>query len=759
LRVVRFAILRAVTFFVGRRWRGTLHGLALLALLGLSVLLILADPQALQTMRHAVFDQYQRWHPRPYQDTAVRVIDVDEESLARLGQWPWPRTRLAELVQKLRDAQAAAIGFDVVFAEPDRTSPAAMAGLWSLPPAGRSALAQLPDHDAVFAAALRGGKVVLGFSMLPSGGPGGPADAVPAVARPDALSQTSRYVQMGAAAASQVPVFGGIVPALPALAQAVAGDGGNGGNGGLVFLPDNDGVVRRVPLVLRAGGQLVPTLVSEMLRVGQGESNVLLRGADRGVGAASTSGGGLAEVRIGQIALPTTARGEVWLHYTRPVPARTIPAWRVFEGQLPADELRGRLLLVGSSAQGLMDLRFSALGTVIPGVEVHAQALEQALTDGFLYRPAWAPSAEVMAVIVGGLLVGLLALTTGPAVSGLVTAAYIAAMAWGGWSAFVDHQLLLDPLAPALAVFFAFLLPSLLRHHASEQRRRWVAQAFSRYVSPNLVSHIVKHPEELELGGRRQHCSFIFTDLAGFTGLMEKIDPAVAVGLLNAYLDGVIAIAFRHQGTLDRIIGDAVAIMFSAPVTQSDHQRRAFDCALDMQRFATDFALRQQAAGIAFGRTRIGVHSGEVIVGNFGGNTMFDYRALGDAVNTAARLESVNKHLGTWTCVSQATLDGCGGAVVRRVGQLVLKGKTEALLVCQPVNDGLEGPVDTARLQAYEAAYTLMAASSPEALAAFEALAAQDANDPLVRLHLGRLRGLDAGALPVPGDLLVMTEK
>ncbi len=718
-----------------RRLRGVLHGLALLALVAFSALLVLADPPALQLMRHAVFDQYQRWQPRTYQPAAVRVIDVDEESLARLGQWPWPRTRLAELVGKLREGQAAAIGFDVVFAEPDRSSPATMAELWSLPPAGRSVLAQLPDHDAVFADALRGGQVVLGFSVR---APSAEAKEAPAPGMAS-LPKTSRYVQMGVAPTAMLPSFSDVVPALPLLAEAAAG------NGGLVFLPDGDGVVRRVPLVLEAGGRLLPTLVSEMLRVGQDASNVLLRGDD--------VGGGLAELRIGQITLPTTPQGEVWVHYTRSVAARTIPAWRVLEGQVPVDELRGRLLLVGSSAQGLMDLRFSALGTVIPGVEVHAQVLEQALTDGFLYRPDWAPTLELLALVAGGSLVGLLALTTGPVWAGSVTALLIAVLGWGGWVAFADYRVLLNPLTPGLAVFLAFLLPSLLRHHASERRRRWVSQAFSRYVSPNLVSHIVRHPDELELGGHRRHCSFIFTDLADFTGLMEKIDPAAAVGLLNAYLDGIIAIAFRHQGTLDRIVGDAVAVMFSAPMTQVDHQRRAFECALAMQRFATDFAQRQQAEGLVFGRTRIGVHSGEVIVGNFGGTAMFDYRALGDAVNIAARLEVVNKQLGTWTCVSQATLDGCPGAVARRVGRLVLKGKTECLLVCQPVNDGLEGPIDAVRLQAYEAAYTLMAAESPAALAAFQALAAENAGDPLVRLHLERLT---AGAL---GDMLVMTGK
>jgi adenylate cyclase len=222
----------------------------------------------------------------------------------------------------------------------------------------------------------------------------------------------------------------------------------------------------------------------------------------------------------------------------------------------------------------------------------------------------------------------------------------------------------------------------------------------------------------------------------------------------------MIAIAFRHEGTLDRIVGDAVAIMFSAPVPQPDHRARALACALEMDAFASRYSADIQAKGICFGKTRIGIHSGEVIVGNFGGSTMFDYRALGDPVNTASRLESVNKHLGTNICLSEATLAGCPPeTVVRPVGKLVLKGKSKALQVYEPVS--AERADRYAPLDAYRAAYELMAqegdgggsgANSP-ALALFSELAEKFPNDPLLKLHCERLL---AGA---HGDLIVMSEK
>jgi adenylate cyclase len=704
-------------------WRAAAsHAAMPLFLVLLAAVLLLTDPAWLQQMRQLVFDQYQRWQPRVWQDTPVRVIDVDEDSLARLGQWPWPRTRMAQLVRRAQDAQAAAIGFDVVFSEPDRTSPRWMQALWDLPPAQAAALASLPDHDAVFAEAIGRGGVVLGLALQPAG------STPPSLALP----LKARFVQLGAAAEPYLPTVAAAMAPLPVLAAAAAG------HGAIAFLPDRDGVVRRVPMLMRVGGQLLPSLSAEMLRVGQRETNYFVR-ADDGLG------GGVSELRVGGITLPTSGAGELWVHYAPPAPARTIPAWKLLQGQVPPEELQGRLLLVGSSAQGLMDLRFSPLGQIIPGVEVHAQTLELALTGGLLQRPAWAPAAEALALVLCGVLVGVLAVTVSPALSAGATLAMLAGLGAVAWWAFASHRLLLDPLTPAFGVLAGFAAPSLLRYQASERRRRWVAQAFSRYVSPNLVAHIVQHPEQLELGGRRQQCSFVFTDLAGFTALMEKVDPAAAVGLLNDYLEGMLAIVFQHQGTLDRIVGDAIAIMFSAPLPQPDHRQRALACALALQRFATAFALRQQAAGMAFGHTRIGVHSGEVIVGNFGGGTMFDYRALGDPVNTAARLETANKHLGTRLCVSEAVLADCPGTPVRCVGRLVLQGKTQPLRVFQPAHDGLDLPVDAAALQRYADAYALMADGRPDALGAFEALAREQPDEPLVRLHLGRLRRGESG--------------
>jgi adenylate cyclase len=237
--------------------------------------------------------------------------------------------------------------------------------------------------------------------------------------------------------------------------------------------------------------------------------------------------------------------------------------------------------------------------------------------------------------------------------------------------------------------------------------------------------------------------------------MIETSDPAQMVAFINDYLEGMLAIVFRHEGTLDRIMGDALVVMFSAPVVQLDHRQRALACALEMHAFASAYAERLQAGGVAWGHTRIGVHCGEVIVGNFGGRALFDYRALGDPINTAARLETVNKHLGTRMCISHAILEGCPGVLARPVGRLVLKGKSQWLQAYEPL--AASNVAACAPAADYAAAMQLLQAGdaqqAAQALTQFEALAARHPHDPLVALHLRRLR---AGAVD---DLIVLDEK
>ena len=709
-------------------------GLALVfgACLGACMVWLL-DPIALQGLRLAQFDQFQRWHLRPYTDVAVRVVDIDEASLKAYGQWPWPRSRLADLVGRLHASGAAAIAFDVLLVEPDRSAPAAMALIWEAPQLG-SLLAGLPDPDRTLAQSMNGRSVVLGANLLRNPFAVGVVAPVPAPPIP------YRVVTSGVAqAADWLAGFDGVVWPLPELLASASGVGA------LNMAPDSDGVLRRVPLLLRQNGHIMPSLSAEALRVAQGARNYLVR----------AQAGGVQDVRIGSITVPTNAQGEMWLHFTSDQSDRLLPAKSVLDGTAPADQLQGNIVLVGSSAAGLMDLRTNPLGQSMPGVLAHALALEQIVSGYFLQRPAWASALEALVLSLGTLVMGLVALAANARRAALVLAAALASTGAGAWIAFTSGQLLIDAVNPALAMVLVFGLASGFHHWATERQQRWLRTAFSRYVSPNRVAHLVAHPDQLHLGGQREVCSFVFTDLVGFTPMMESRDPAQVVALLNDYLEAMLVIVFKYEGTLDRFVGDAMVVLFSAPVTQPQHRQLALDCALEMDAFATAYARRLQAQGVPWGLTRIGVHCGEVIVGNFGGKTLFDYRALGDPINTAARLETVNKHLGTRVCVSQSILDGCTGFDVRVVGRLVLKGKVQPLQVFTP-NATLEA-AECAAPDAYAFAIQLLqpgpAHDAQAAQVQFEALALRYPHDPLLALHLKRLRD---GATD---DLIVMADK
>jgi adenylate cyclase len=687
------------------RWPWLVPLVALAVALGV----IVANPIPLRALRNATFDQFQRWSPRATQALPVCIVDIDDESLRRLGQWPWPRERVAKLVDEIGRLQPAATAMDVMFAEPDHANPA-----------GQS------SSDDELARALARGTVAIGFALSESAAP----------ARGGRLPTKAGYLTRGGDPLPFITEFTSSVSNLPQLQEAAAGEGA------MTFIPDDDGIVRKVPLLMNLDGQLVPSLVAEALRLAShAPAYVVDSAGDRG---------GVVDVRIGGRRIATDASGAISVHYSRPVPERYVPAWQVIARQVPANRLNGRIVLVGTSAQGLMDLRFSPRGVMIPGVEIHAQALEQVLAGQRLERPGWTPAFEWLAMLLAGALVGTIATRRGAVASTATFLVLTALLCTGAWILFVWAQVLVDPLVPTLGLVLVFLPTTLVRHLLTERQQRWIRQAFSRYVSPNLVDYLIAHPETLALGGKRQRCSFVFTDLAGFTTLMETMEPSAAVAVLNGYLDQMIAIAFEHGGTLDRIVGDAVAIVFSTPIEQPDHERRAVGCALRMHAFATRYVEDLRAQGVAFCQTRIGVHTGEVTVGNFGGGTIFDYRALGDPVNVAARLEGANKHLGTLVCISEATLAPCPDVPARPIGRLRLAGRSEPVMTYEPLAVAADDP--DART-AYLRAFDLMRSHDDDAISHFHALAERRPGDPLVRLHLTRLR---AG---LRGDEVELAEK
>jgi adenylate cyclase len=682
-------------------------------------------------IRDNAFDQLQLLAPLPYRsDLPVRVIAIDDASLSEIGQWPWSRIVFARLIDQLNAMGAQVISLDMVLSEPDRTSPEQLASSFFNQPALQAVLKKLPAHDKILAESFSRGNINIGFPIEPV--------AVSSLLPP----AKAHFLSFGGEATEWLPAYGGGLASLPLLTDAAKG------SGAISLEPSSDGILRAIPLLYQVKDTLYPGLGLEALRLFGGFDNLAIQiAAPSGANVPGIIGVGLGN----ELFLPTAPDGRVWLHFRPLEPERYVSAKDVLAGKVDPQLIKDHLVFVGATAKGLGDTIYSPLGELIPGIEGHVQLVEQLMTGDTLLRPVWENDLLVATLLGTAVLLGWLLARYRPIWSVLLTALLVIGLfALSVWL-FVFKQLLLDPFYPALSVILLFLVMVIPRYLQTELEQRWIRNAFSRYVSPNRVKFLQNNPQQLELGAIYRECSFVMTDLAGFTSLMEKHEPALLSNLLNEYLEGMIQVAFRHDGTLDRIVGDAVAVMFSAPLTQADHAARALACALEMDSFAQAFSQRQQKEhNIPFGKTRIGVNTGTVLVGNFGGKTMLDYRALGDAINTAARLESINKQLGTHICVSGTTVEQCAGFIGRPSGRLVLKGKSEAVATFEPLNaEQLAQP----HIVEYLAAYALMEAEALEAQTVFQKLAAQYPDDPLAVYHAKRLA---AGGI---GSTVVMTSK
>ena len=491
---------------------------------------------------------------------------------------------------------------------------------------------------------------------------------------------------------------------------------------------------------LSVGEEISPSFTAEMLRVLLGADGYEVRVEEAGVEGALPA---IEELAVGGLVIPTDEAGRMWLHFTRPEARRSIPAWRVLAGDVGDGAFSGQVVAVGTSAAGLKDLRATPLDLAAAAVAVHATAVEQMLLGHFLGRPAWVEPVELVYTLLLGLVLILL-LRRLKALGCLALGALaVAAAAGSSWYAYTEHRLLIDPVLPSLAALLVYMGGSLINFVRTEAERRRVRTAFGHYLAPAVVQQLLNHPETLRLGGERRKTTFLFTDVAGFTSLTEGLEPEVLVRLLNEYLDGTCRIVLRHGGTIDKIVGDALHVMFNAPGDQPDHAERAIACALELDEFCHRFAAEQRALGVDFGSTRIGINTGETVVGNFGGPTRFDYTAHGDAINTAARLESVNKYFDTRVCVSETTLAHCAHPHHRPIGRLVLKGKSEGL--------GAYELLTAARWQApeiveYTKAYRLVESCDPAAGKVFAELAERYPDDGLIAFYAIRLEAGVTGA-------------
>ena len=654
------------------------------------------DPQILEDFRLKSFDLYQQLRPREYQPVPVRFVDLDDDSLTKLGQWPWPRTRVASLIENLHRGGAAAIVLDIVFSEPDRTSPGRVADLWPDTPetaALREGIAALPDHDEVLARAIdRAKMVVTGFA----------ATNRRSESRAPAMKAGISFA--GDDPVQFVPGISGTVVSLPAI------DAAGGGSAGMIAKTERDGILRRLPLLVNLNGAIYPTLSVESLRIAQGASSYLVKSSGASGKLSFGEQTGLTQVRVGRIVIPTDNVGRIWLYDTGPRAERRVPVWQVMSGEYDPAKITGNIVFVGSSAVGLYDLHPTPLHPAVSGTEVQVQLVEQMLMQNFLQRPDWGDGAELAMLVVIGLILAVAAAKLGAGWSAIVTAAVITGAGGLSWYLFVNEGFLLDPVYPAVTGLMVYVGSSLMAYLRTENERRQIRTAFSHYMSPVMVERLARDPSQLRLGGETRELTLLFCDLRGFTTISEKYDAEGLTSLVNRFLTPITEITLQQGGTVDKYMGDAMMAFWNAPLDIEDHAVDAARAALQIKDCLAPLNEELAAEAAEQGREPtplkigVGLNTGEACVGNMGSDQRFDYSALGDEVNLASRLEGLSKQYGVDVVISGRTRERLDEFTTIELDRIRVVGKTVPVTIHALLGDGTlrEDPEIAAGLQQHQ---------------------------------------------------------
>jgi adenylate cyclase len=668
------------------RWTILASGIAITLL---TAGLYVFKPVYLNILEYKLYDVFLQKAYSKNKIDSVAIVDIDEYSLERFGQWPWPRYRVALLLQKINMAGALAVGLDILFAEPDGTSPVVLQRSLKRDLNVDVQFTGMPeglmDNDQIFANVLQKGPYVLGYSFAFEKSDIKiknflPPDLNAVVIREPEAKKAYKYLFEAAE----------IIPPMPVFSQSVAH------SGFMNTITDKDGVLRRTPLFISWHKKLYPHLsLATLLSAFKDKiSDPVIK----------ITSGGIESMKIGKTVIPLESNGAMLLNYRGP--GNTFPyisAGKILEDKISNSELQGKIIFLGTSAAGLKDIRVSPLDQVFPGVEVHATVVDNILSNDFIHRPDWTPGLELICVLFWGLITTVFIGWAGAALTLPITFFLAISALYGSLWALKDLKIWVSPFFPLVVVILNFSILNMQKFWLSERKKKFFRSAFSKYVSKAVVDQLAENPEKLSLAGEEKNVSILFSDIRGFTTLSERLTPSQVTLLLHDYFTPVTQIIIKNYGTHDKFIGDAVMCFWNAPVDVDKHERLAVNAALEMLNSLPDLNKGfEEKFGIhlAIG---IGLHSGRCRVGNMGSDDIFDYTIIGDNVNLASRLESLTKFYGVQLIVSETMLKDLSKDIIAQELDLVrVKGKDKPVriyTVYSPLNDNMGQRIE--EIQAY----------------------------------------------------------
>ena len=617
-------------------------------------------------------------------DDRIAILDIDEASLKSVGRWPWSRDTMAALVDKLHDHYyVGALGFDVVFAEPDNSS-----GLDSLKQLAKSDLASnrefqtalkqlVPrlDYDARFAQALADRPIAMGFYFIPAGYGDTKSGSLPPPSLPLSVFAP---LQPGMPSATG---YGANLPTYQSVAQ---------GAGFFNMRADEDGTARQMHLVAPYGDGYYPALSASTLRVAFGGDPLIA-----GVETSSILGRQYTApwVEVGGIRVPLSADGTVYVPYRAGAPFPYISAAQVLSGKAPLAQLENRIVLLGSTAPGLADLRVTPFSSTFPGVEIHAHLIAGMLDGTTRSTPPWAGDAQLAAVLILGGVLTFVLLRFGPVV-GLASSIGLLALLLAAYAAAWSRFWVVPMAAPMLMVFGLYAFNTAYGFFAESRNKRQMTKLFGQYVPPELAAEMSQDPAHYTMDGQSRDMTVLFSDIRGFTNFSENLSPAELSEVLNAYLSTMTHIVQHQRGTIDKYIGDAIMAFWNAPVDLTDHASRAVQTALEMQAALPKLNKEFAARGWPDVQIGGGANTGRMSVGNMVSEFRMSYTVMGDAVNLGSRLEGITKQYGVGILVTQTTVEADPVHVFMKIDDVRVKGKETPVAIYEPL--GSQADLDPA---------------------------------------------------------------
>jgi len=727
----------------------------------LAVVVFFIDPPFIRFMELKALDL--RVVSRGQLPTSGQVViaTVDEKSLSEIGRWPWTRTVTARMIEILKGYGAKAVGFDIVYAEPEQNATmqtlaeiyqdAAKLGIQDPRLTGLlENKAKAVQADAILAQAIEKAKnVSLGYFFHTSAKDVGflSEDYIAESASLIGGSMYSMVKSKGPAGIYNIINAYAPIPSIREISRA-------GVNSGYFnAFPDSDGVLRWSPLVIKFQDSFYYSLPIAVLMQYFDFPMIVLNLADFGVDG----------IMLGDLRIPTDESGRLLINYMGP--AKTFPHYSISDilnGRLSPDLFKGKIVIVGATATGIYDLRVTPFSPVYPGVELHATVVDNIIQRRFLAQSAWTTFIDICSIVVFGMMMGI-AIPRVKAIQGVLLAVLlIGGVVVGNTAIFAKYDIWLNMVYPILTMLMVYLIITVYRYFTEEREKKKVRGAFQYYLTASVINELLKDPAKLKLGGDKKDLTVMFSDIRGFTTISEKLTPEELVRLLNEYLTAMTDIVFKYDGLLDKYIGDAIMAVFGAPLEQPDHALRSCRTALEMMETLKGLQEKWAQEGRPFVDIGVGINSGDMVVGNMGSNMRFDYTVMGDNVNLSSRLEGINKEYGTHIVLSEFTYEVVKEQMFcRELDSVRVKGKKLPVKIYELVCEQKDAAEHEAYVRRFHQGLDKYKAGQwDEGIALFESVLEVRPDDPPAKLYIQRC--LDLKEHPPEGiwdGVFTMTKK